>query len=185
MTNQVTKDTETRMQKSIESLKSELAKLRAGRANPSLLEHIQVPYYGSDMPLNQVATINIENARTLTVSPWEKNLMAAIEKAIRTSDLGLNPSTSGNMIRVPLPALSEERRKELIKLVKEEGEQAKVSVRNIRRDANNEFKNLLKDKKISEDEERRAQTNVQKMTDKFIEEVDKLLEIKEKDLMEV
>lgn len=185
MINPVIKDTETRMHKAIDALKNELSKLRAGRANPSLLEHIKVPYYGNDTPLSQVATVTVENSRTLLVTPWEKTLVAAIEKAIRTSDLGLNPSSAGTVIRVPLPALNEERRRELIKLVKEEGEKAKVSVRNIRRDANNDFKNLLKDKKVTEDEEHRAQANVQKMTDKFIEEIEKFLALKEKDLLEV
>lgn len=182
---QITRDAEMRMQKSIEALKTELAKLRAGRANPSLLEQIKVSYYGNDTPLSQIANITVENARTLMVTPWEKNMVQAIEKAIRTADLGLNPATAGTVIRVPLPALTEERRKELIRLVRDEIEQARVSIRNVRRDANNEFKNLLKDKKISEDEERRAQTNIQKATDKFIAEIDKMLTTKEADLMEV
>lgn len=182
---QTVKNAEMRMQKSIEALKAELAKLRAGRANPSLLEHIKVSYYGNDVPLNQVANVTIENARTLMVTPWEKSMTQAIEKAIRTSDLGLNPATAGTVIRIPLPSLTEERRKELIRLVREETEKARVSIRNVRRDANTEFKNLLKDKKISEDDERRAQTNMQKITDKFIAEIDKLLENKEKDLLEV
>ena len=183
-TAQITKNAETKMVKSIDALKAELAKLRAGRAHPSLLEHIKVPYYGNDTPLNQIANITIENARTLMVTPWEKNMTQAIEKAIRTAELGLNPATAGQIIRY-LPALNEERRKELIKLVREEAEKARVSIRNIRRDANAELKDLLKEKKISEDDERRAQTNVQKLTDKFVVDVDKVLAEKEKDLMEV
>jgi ribosome recycling factor len=185
MINNITKDSETRMLKSIDALRAELAKLRAGRAHPSLLENIKVSYYGNDTPLQQVASITVENARSLVVTPWEKNMLAPIEKAIRTSDLGLNPSTAGTIIRVPLPALTEERRKELTKLVRDEVEKAKVSVRNIRRDANNELKNLLKDKKISEDEEHRAQTIIQKLTDKFIADIDKISEAKEADLMAV
>lgn len=185
MINQVSKDTEQRMLKCVDSFKNELSKLRAGRANPSLLEHVKVPYYGNDVPLNQVANITVENARTLVVTPWEKNMIAVVEKAIRVAELGLNPSTSGNIVRVPLPALNEDRRRELIKLVRDEAEQARVSIRNVRRDANTEFKNLLKDKKISEDEEKRAQAIIQKHTDKFIEEVEKLIAVKEADLMEV
>lgn len=185
MINETTKDAETRMQRSVEALKTELSKLRAGRASPSLLEHVKVAYYGNDVPLSQVANITIENARTLAVTPWEKPMIAVVEKAIRTSDLGLNPVTAGNIIRVPLPALSEERRKELIRLVKESVEQAKVSVRNVRRDANNAFKDLLKDKKVSEDEQKRAEANIQKITDKFTAEIDKLSAAKETDLMEV
>lgn len=183
--NHITKDAEGRMLKSIESLKLELSKLRAGRANPSLLEQIKVPYYGNDVPLNQVANVTVENARTLIVSPWEKTMVQAIEKAIRTSELGLNPATAGQTIRVPLPALTEERRKELIRLVRDEVEKARVSVRNVRRDANNDFKNLLKDKNISEDDERRAQANIQKITDKYIAEIDKIFSAKETDLMEI
>jgi ribosome recycling factor len=183
--NQASKDAENRMMKSIEALKNGLSKLRAGRAHPSLLEHIKVSYYGSDVPLSQVANVAVEGARSLTVSPWEKNLVPTIEKAIRMSELGLNPVTSGAVIRVPLPALNEERRKELIRLVKDEAETARVSIRNIRRDANTVLKDLLKEKKISEDDDRRAQANIQKMTDKYISEVDKLAAAKEADLMEV
>ncbi len=185
MINQVSKDAEQRMLKCVDVLKNELSKLRAGRANPSLLEHIKVPYYGNDVPLNQVANVTVENARTLMVTPWEKNMVSVIEKAIRVAELGLNPSTAGHVIRVPLPQLNEDRRKELIKLVRDEAEKARVSIRNVRRDANNEYKNLLKDKKISEDEEKRAQAIIQKHTDKFIEEVEKLIIMKESDLMEV
>lgn len=185
MLNQIIKDAENRMVRSIESLKTELTKLRTGRAHPSLLDHIKVPYYGNDTALNQVANVTVENARTLAVTPWEKTLTAAIEKAIRTSDLGLNPTTAGTVIRVPLPALTEDRRKELLRVVRDEGEKARVSIRNVRRDANAQVKDLLKEKKISEDEEHRAQTNMQKITDKFIEEVDKLLTTKEEELLTI
>lgn len=185
MIDQINKNAQAKMAKSLESLKTELIKLRAGRANPALLEKIQVNYYDNEVPLSQVASIVVENARTLKVTPWEKNMVAPIEKAIRTAELGLNPMTAGNDIRVPLPALTEERRKEMIKLVKDECEKAKVSVRNVRRDANNELKTLLKDKKISEDDERRAQTAIQKITDKFIEDIDKAMAAKEADLMAV
>lgn len=185
MISDINKDAENRMKKSIESLKHELAKLRTGRAHPSLLDQIKVNYYGTDTPLSQVANISVENARTLMVSPWEKSLVQAIEKAIMTSELGLNPASQGDVIRVPLPALTEARRKELTRIVREEGEKARVSVRNVRRDANHHFKELLKDKTVSEDEERRAQDSMQKLTDKFIAEVDKIVKEKEKDLMEV
>lgn len=176
---------ENRMKKCIESLKTELAKLRTGRAHPGLLDHIMVSSYGSDMPLNQVASVSVSDARTLTVTPWDKGMLANIEKAIRISDLGLNPASAGNAIRVPLPPLTEERRREMVKLVKQEGENAKVAVRNIRRDGNDELKKKLKDKEISEDEERRSQEQIQKLTDKFIAEVDSLLSQKEKELMEI
>lgn len=185
MVNDIKKNATERMQKSLDSLKSELAKLRTGRAHPSLLEHITVEYYGNQAPLSQAANITASDARTLTVTPWDKNMVQPIEKAILTSDLGLNPSTSGSVIRVPLPPLTEERRRDMIKVVRAEAEHGRVAVRNVRRDANNELKTLLKDKKISEDEERRAQEEVQKLTDKYIIETDKLLEIKEKELMEV
>jgi ribosome recycling factor len=185
MINDTKKSAEKRMQKSLDTLKAELTKLRTGRAHPSLLEHIHVDYYGSPVPLTQVASVSAEDARTLTVNPWEKNLIPIIEKAIMTSDLGLNPSTSGTIIRVPLPALTEERRKEMIKVVRHEGENAKVAVRNVRRDANAEMKVLLKDKKISQDDERRGEEEVQKLTDRYIAEVDKLVQAKEKDMMEL
>lgn len=185
MVNDIKKNATERMQKSLDSLKSELAKLRTGRAHPSLLEHITVEYYGNQAPLSQAANITASDARTLTVTPWDKNMVQPIEKAILTSDLGLNPSTSGSVIRVPLPPLTEERRRDMIKVVRAEAEHGRVAVRNVRRDANNELKTLLKDKKISEDEERRAQEEVQKLTDKYIIETDKLLEVKEKELMEV
>ncbi len=181
----VIKDAETRMRKSIESYKVEITKLRTGRANPAILDHIRIDYYGSPMPINQVANINATDARTLTISPWEKSMVQAIEKAIRESDLGLNPATSGDLIRVPMPALNEERRKELIKVVRNEAEAARVSVRNVRRDANAELKELLKGKTITEDEERRASDDVQKITDKFVAEIDQLTTAKEADLMAI
>ncbi len=185
MINEIRQDAEVRMVKSIEALKGELSKLRTGRAHTSLLDHITVDYYGSEMPLSQVATIKVEDARMLSVTPWEKNMVAPIEKAIMTSDLGLNPATAGTVIRVPLPALTEERRKDMIKLVRQEGEKARVAIRNIRRDAIHNLKTLLKEKEISEDEERRAQEAIQKLTDIHVEQVEKLLEAKEKDLMTI
>ncbi|MFB0949181.1 MAG: ribosome recycling factor [Burkholderiaceae bacterium] len=174
-----------KMQKSIESLKNDLSKVRTGRAHPSLLDQVHVDYYGSPTPLSQVANLTLIDARTLGVQPWEKNMIAPVEKAIRESDLGLNPASMGDLIRVPMPALTEERRKELVKVVKHEGENAKIAVRNIRRDANEHLKKMLKDKDISEDDERRAQDDVQKMTDKFVAEVDKLVTQKEADIMTV
>ncbi len=185
MINEIRQDAEVRMVKSIEALKSELSKLRTGRAHTSLLDHITVDYYGSEMPLGQVATVKVEDARTLSVTPWEKTMVAPIEKAIMTSDLGLNPATAGTVIRVPLPALTEERRKDMIKLVRQEGEKARVAIRNIRRDAIHNLKTLLKEKEISEDEERRAQEAIQKLTDLHVEQVEKLLAVKEKDLMTI
>lgn len=176
---------ESRMKKTIEALQNELAKLRTGRAHPSLLEHIRVTHYGNEVPLNQVASVTIGDSRTLVVSPWEKTMVQAIEKAIMTADLGLNPATAGTVIRVPLPPLTEERRKEMVKLVKNEAENARVAIRNARRDANNQLKDLLKKKEISEDDERRSQENIQKLTDKYIAEIDKLGQVKEKELMEV
>jgi ribosome recycling factor len=185
MIEDIKKDAETRMGKSIESLKSELTKLRTGRAHTSLLDHITVDYYGNETPLNQVATVSVAEARMLTVTPWEKSMVQAVEKAIISSDLGLNPATSGTVIRVPLPPLTEERRKDMIKVVRQEGENAKVAIRNIRRDANSDIKELLKEKEITEDEERQGEDAIQKITDKYVAEVDKLLEAKEKDLMEI
>lgn len=181
----IIKDAETRMRKSIDSFKAEIAKLRTGRANPSILEHVRVDYYGSEMPLSQVANITAQDARTLVITPWEKNMVQPIEKAILNSDLGLNPATVGTVIRVPLPALNEERRRELIKVVRNEGEAARVSIRNVRRDANGELKNLLKAKQITEDEERRSGEEVQKLTDKLVAEVEQLLTAKEADLMAI
>ena len=185
MIEDIKKDAAARMAKSIDSLKHDLVKLRTGRAHTSLLDHLTVSYYGSDVPLNQVASITIGDARTLVVTPWEKNLVPAIEKAILASDLGLNPATAGTVIRIPLPPLTEERRRDLIKLVRQEGENARVAVRNIRREANADLKELLKEKDITEDEERRAQEAIQKLTDKAIGDVDKVLAAKEADLLEI
>ena len=183
MINDIKQESEKRMKKTIESLQIDMAKVRTGRASAGFLDHVQVDYYGTLTPLTQVASITSSDSRTLLVTPWEKAMIAAIEKAILTSDLGLNPATAGSAIRVPMPPLTEERRKELIKVVRNEGEQAKVSIRNIRRDANNQLKDLVKDKSISEDDERRAGEVVQKLTDKYIAEVDAVLAQKEKDLM--
>lgn len=185
MIQDIQKEAESKMKKSVESLVVELTKLRTGRAHPSLLDHIRVESYGSMMPLSQVASISVSDARTITISPWEKSMIAPIEKAIMQSDLGLNPSSVGMVIRVPLPPLTEQRRKDLSKVVRSEGEAARVAIRNIRRDANSHIKELLKEKMISEDEERRAQDAVQKLTDKYIVDIDKHAEAKEKDLMEV
>jgi ribosome recycling factor len=185
MIDDIQKRTAERMSKSIEALRHELAKIRTGRAHPSLLDHITVSYYGNDVPLSQTANITVEDSRTLAVSPWERNMVQAIEKAIMTSDLGLNPSTAGTVIRVPMPALTEERRRDLTKVVRHEGENTRVAIRNIRRDANTELKNALKDKLVSEDAERRSQEQIQKLTDQFVKEVDVLLEEKEKDLMAI
>jgi ribosome recycling factor len=179
------KTAEQRMQKSLDALKHDLTRVRTGRAQPSLLEPVQVDYYGSLVPLSQVANITVEDARTLLVNPWEKNLIGAIEKAIINADLGLNPTNAGTVLRVPLPALTEERRKELVKVVKNEGESAKVAVRNIRRDANAELKTALKNKQITEDEARSAEEAIQKLTDKYVSEIDKILEQKEKELLTV
>lgn len=173
------------MKKSIEALKHELAKIRTGRAHPSLLDHIMVSYYGNEVPLTQTANVAVEDARTLTVTPWERSMVQAIEKAIMTSDLGLNPSTAGAVIRVPMPPLTEQRRRDLIKVVRQEAENARVAVRNIRRDANNELKAALKDKQISEDQERRSQEQIQRLTDQYIKEIDVLLSEKEADLLAI
>ncbi len=181
----IVKEAEMRMRKCIEAYKNEIAKLRTGRAHPSILDHIRVDYYGSDMPINQVANITATDARTLTITPWEKNMVSAIEKAILNSDLGLNPATAGMVIRVPMPPLNEERRKELIKVVRTEAEAARVSVRNVRRDANAELKEQLKAKQMTEDEERRLSDEVQKLTDKMIAEVDQITTAKEADLMAI
>ena len=181
----VKKNAEHKMQKSLEALKHDLAKVRTGRAHAGLLDHVMVDYYGTPMPINQVANLNLVDARTIGVQPWEKKMVSAVEKAIRDADLGLNPSTQGDMIRVPMPALTEERRKELIKVVKQEAENARVAVRNVRRDAINQLKELVKAKSISEDEERRAQDEIQKLTDRHIAEVDKMFQVKEADLMAI
>jgi ribosome recycling factor len=179
------KRTSERMQKSIESLKHEFSKIRTGRAHPSLLEHVHVNYYGNEVPLSQVANVAVEDARTLSITPWERNMIPVIEKAIMTSDLGLNPATNGPVIRVPLPPLTEQRRKDLIKVVRAEAENGRVAIRSIRRDANNELKAALKDKLISEDEVKRGEDQVQKKTDQFVKEVDTLLEAKEADLLAI
>lgn len=185
MINDIKNEAETRMKKSVEALGHAFNKIRTGRAHPSILEGIVVTYYGSDMPLQQVANINVEDSRTLSITPWDRAMVQAIEKAIMTSDLGLNPSTAGTVIRIPMPALTEETRRNFIKHAKSEAETARVSVRNIRRDANSQLKDLLKDKAISEDDERRAQDDVQKITDKYIAEIDKAFASKERDLMEI
>lgn len=185
MLNKIKTDTETRMQKSIETLKHDLTKLRTGRAHPSILESLMVEYYGTPMPLNQVASITVSDPRTLSVTPFDKNMAAVIDKAIRNSEMGLNPASAGQVIRVPLPPLTEERRLLLIKQMKASAEEARVAIRNIRRDSNTHIKNMLKDKAITEDEERRAQDNIQKITDKYIGDVDKLTQEKEADLMHI
>jgi ribosome recycling factor len=179
------KTIEQKMQKSIDVLKADLAKVRTGRAHTGLLDHVMVEYYGSMVPINQVANVTLADARTIGVQAWEKPMLAKIEKAIRESDLGLNPANMGEMLRVPMPALTEERRRDLTKVVRHEGETAKVAVRNLRRDANQQLKDAVKDKTISEDDERRAQDDVQKLTDKYIGEVDKLLAQKEQELMQI
>jgi ribosome recycling factor len=183
--NTVIKDAETRMHKCIDAFKIDIAKIRTGRAHPSLLEHIRVDFYGNETPLNQVANVTVTDARTLSITPWEKKMIPVIEKAIMTSDLGLNPATTSDVIRVPLPMLTEQRRKELSKVVRNEAEAARVSIRNARRDANTELKEMLKEKEIAEDEERRLSDNIQKITDKFIADIDHLLSAKEAELMAI
>ncbi|XZG68854.1 ribosome recycling factor [Chitinibacteraceae bacterium HSL-7] len=185
MTADIRNNAEAKMQKSVEALKADLAKVRTGRAHTGLLDHVMVDYYGSPTPISQVAAINLIDARTIGVQPWEKPMVGKVEKAIRDSDLGLNPATNGDVIRVPMPMLTEERRKDLTKVVRGEAEDARVAVRNIRRDANDQLKRLLKDKEITEDDDRRGQDDVQKLTDKFIAEIDKILAEKEKELMTV
>jgi len=184
MIDEIVQDAGKRMSKTIDALRQALGKVRTGRAHPSLLDHLTVDYYGSEVPISQVANIGVEDARTLTVTPWEKQMVQPIEKAIMTSDLGLNPATAGLVIRIPMPALTEETRREMVKVVRHDGENAKIAIRNIRRDANNDFKDLLKEKDISEDEERKAQDAVQRLTDRYVGEVDKVLAGKEADLME-
>jgi ribosome recycling factor len=181
----IKQDANERMHKSVEALKAEFIKIRTGRAHTSLLDHVIVPYYGVDTPINRVATVTVLDNRTLGVAPWEKNMVTAVEKAIRDSDLGLNPTNVGTLLRVPLPPMTEERRRDLVKVVRHEAESARVAVRNVRRDANQEFKNLLKEKEISEDEERHAQESVQKLTDKVIAQIDTVLVEKEAELMDV
>ena len=182
---EVKKNAEQKMNKSVESLKADLAKVRTGRAHTGILDHIQVDYYGSPTQISQVANVTLIDARTISVQPWEKKMVSVIEKAIRDSDLGLNPSSVGDIIRVPTPPLTEERRKEMVKLVKTEGEDAKVAVRNIRRDANESLKKMVKDKECSEDDERRAPDDIQKLTDRFVQQIDKLLTEQEKEVMTV
>jgi ribosome recycling factor len=185
MIDEIIEDAETRMKKTIESLKTDLTKIRTGRAHPSILDHITVDYYGGQVPLNQVGNVSIEDARTLSISVWESPLVPVIEKAIMTSDLGLNPMSAGTVIRVPMPPLTEERRRDLVKVVKKEGENGKIAIRNIRRDANSDFKMLQKEKEISEDDERKAQGEIQKLTDQLVKQVDALVDKKEGALMEV
>ncbi len=185
MLNEIVKDAEVRMAKSIESLVEHFKRIRTGRAHPSILDSLTISYYGSDVPITQVANVSVEDSRTLAINPWEKQMVSVIEKAILKSDLGLNPSTNGDTIRLPMPALTEETRKGYIRQARQEAENGRVSIRNVRRDANGTIKDLLKDKEVSEDEGRRAEDQVQKLTDKYVAEVDKLLEQKETDLMEI
>jgi ribosome recycling factor len=185
MISDVKKSAEQKMQKSVETLKADLAKVRTGRAHTGLLDHLHVDYYGTMMPINQVANVTLADPRTIGVQPFEKKMIPVVEKAIRDADLGLNPATSGDMIRVPMPALTEERRKELTKVVHKEAEAAKIAIRNVRRDANEHLKKMLKDKQCSEDDERHAQADVQKLTDRYVAEIDKILHAKEADLMAI
>lgn len=185
MIDEIEKDAAERMQKSVAALSTAMAKIRAGRAHTSLLDHVMVPYYGSDVPLSQVANVGIEDSRTISVTPWEKNMVSVIEKAIMTSDLGVNPNSAGMTIRIPIPALTEERRRDLVKVAKAEAENARIAVRNIRRDANGTVKDLLKEKEISEDEARVAEENIQELTNATIKKIDDVLADKETDLMEV
>ncbi|HUH00282.1 MAG TPA: ribosome recycling factor [Gammaproteobacteria bacterium] len=185
MLQEIRKDADERMSKSVESLRGELKKLRTGRAHTSLLDHITVEYYGTEVPLSQVANIGIEDSRTLTITPWERQMVQTVEKAIMTSDLGLNPNTAGSVIRVPLPPLTEERRRDMGKVVRHEGENAKVAIRNIRRDSLHQVKELLKEKEITEDEDHRAHDDIQQLTDKYIDLVDKVVAEKEQELLEV
>ena len=185
MLNDIKKDAGERMAKSVASLKADLTKIRTGRAHTSLLDHITVEYYGSQVPLNQVSNVNVEDSRTLTVTPWEKDMVQVIEKAIMGSDLGLNPATAGTVIRVPLPPLTEERRKDMIRIVRQEAEGGRVAIRNIRRDAIHDIKDLLKEKMIGEDDEHRGEDEIQTITDKYVAQVDELLAEKEAELMEI
>lgn len=185
MINEVRQSAEQKMHKTLEAFRLDLTKVRTGRAHTGLFDHLMVDYYGTQTPLNQVASVTLIDARTLGVQPWEKTLFAKVEKAIRDSDLGLNPAASGEIIRVSMPMLTEERRRDLIKVVRAEAENTRVSVRNVRRDSNHEYKTLLKDKVITEDEERRGQDDIQKLTDKFIADIDKLLQAKESELMSI
>lgn len=185
MIDDILKDAEQRMQKSIDSMRSEMAKIRTGRASPAIIDHIMVDYYGTQTPLNQVANISVQDARTLALQPWEKQMIPVVEKAIMEANLGLNPMTAGNLIRIPMPALTEERRKEMVKVAAAEGENGKVAVRNIRRDANSDFKTLLTEKEITEDDDRNAQDLVQKLTDKYVAEIDSVVADKEVEILEV
>jgi len=185
MLDEVKKDCITRMQKCVQVFMADLKKMRTGRAHPSLVEHLKVDYYGADMPLNQVANISIEDARTIVVSPWEKTMVQAIEKAIHKSDLGLSPMSAGAVIRIPLPPLTEERRRDITKVVRHDAENARVSVRNVRRDVLADVKEMLKEKMISQDDERKAQDDIQKLTDKYLAEIDQQLAAKEKEIMQV
>ena len=185
MINEILKDAEQRMQKSIESMRSEMAKIRTGRASAALIDHLTVDYYGTATPLNQVANISVQDARTLAVQTWEKNMVPVVERAIMEANLGLNPITAGDVIRIPMPPLTEERRKEMVKVAAAEGESGKVAVRNIRREANSDFKSLLKEKDISEDDDKRAHDEVQKITDKYVEEIDQIVSDKEAEILKV
>ena len=185
MIDDILKDAEQRMQKSIESMRSELAKIRTGRASAALIDHLTVDYYGVSTPLNQVANVSVQDARTLAVQTWEKQMVPVVEKAIMQANLGLNPITAGDIIRIPMPPLTEERRKEMVKVAAAEGESGKIAIRNIRRDANSDFKSLLNDKDISEDDDRQAHDNVQKLTDKFVAEVDSIIADKEIEILKV
>ncbi len=185
MLNEIQQDAQSRMQKSIENLEGNFAKIRTGRAHPSILDSIKVDYYGSEVPISQVANVNVEDARTLTVQPWEQPMVAVVEKAIMMSDLGINPVTVGNMMRIPMPPLTEERRRDLTKIARQEAENARVAIRNVRRDANGDVKDLLKEKEITEDDARRAEDQIQKITDDAVKKVDALLAEKEAGLMEV
>lgn len=183
--NEIIKDAESRMKKSVEAIREDMAKIRTGRASTAILDHLKIAYYGNPTPLNQVASVSVADARTLTVTPWDKSIVPIIEKAILESDLGLNPATAGEVIRIPIPPLTEERRVEMTKLVRAEGENGKVAIRNIRRDANHHLKELLKSKEIAEDEEKKALDDTQKLTDRYVEQVDKLVADKEAEIMEV
>lgn len=185
MIDDILKDAEQRMQKSIESMRSEMAKIRTGRASPAVIEHLMVDYYGTQTPLNQVANITVQDARTLALQPWEKQMIPVVEKAIMEANLGLNPMTAGNLIRIPMPALTEERRKEMVKISAAEGEHGKIAVRNIRRDANSDFKTLLTEKEITEDDDRNAQDRIQKLTDRYVAEIDSVVADKEVEILKV
>lgn len=185
MIDDILKDAEQRMLKSIEAMRGEMAKIRTGRANPNLISHLSVDYYGVATPITQVANLTVQDARTLGVQPWEKNMVPVVERAIMEANLGLNPITTGDIIRIPLPPLTEERRKEMVKVAAGEGENGKISIRNIRRDANSDFKSLLKEKEISEDEDKQAQDNIQKLTDKYVAQVDEIFTEKEAEILTV